>query len=109
MTEDRFEPGPDYIPFWQVSTSRIGRWVIDLKTGKATSERLGDRPVELPKIDDRFMGQPYRWGFMGAGERVTSGMRMNSIVRRDVTTGKDRKSTRLNSSHECASRKPSFS
>src|SRR3546814_2030606 len=46
MTEDRFEPGPDYIPFWQVSTSRIGRWVIDLKTGKATSERLGDRPVE---------------------------------------------------------------
>src|SRR3546814_12166753 len=77
MTEDRFEPGPDYIPFWQVSTSRIGRWVIDLKTGKATSERLGDRPVELPKIDDRFMGQPYRWGFMVAGERVKSGMRMN--------------------------------
>src|SRR3546814_15587753 len=73
----------------QVSTSRIGRWVIDLKTGKATSERLGDRPVELPKIDDRFMGQPYRWGFMVAGERVKSGMRMNSIVRPDVIPGKE--------------------
>src|SRR3546814_14620668 len=77
------------MPCWQVATSRIGRWVIDLKTGKATSERLGDRPVELPKIDDRFMGQPYRWGFMVAGERVKSGMRMNSIVRRDVITGKE--------------------
>src|SRR3546814_11042840 len=88
MTEDRFEPGPDYIPFWQVSTSRIGRWVIDLKTGTATSERLGDRPVELPKIDDRFIGQSYRWGFMVADERFKAGLRINSIVRRDAPTGK---------------------
>lgn len=89
MTEDRFEPGIDYIPFWQVSTSRIGRWVVDLKRGKATSERLGDRPVELPKIDDRFMGQPYRWGFLLGGEPVKSGMRMNTVVRRDVISGKE--------------------
>lgn len=87
MTEDRFQPGIDYIPFWQVATSRIGRWVVDLEKGKAISERLGDRPVELTKIDDRYMGRDYQWGFMVGGEPVKEGMRMNAVIRRNVFTG----------------------
>ncbi|HEY1969810.1 MAG TPA: carotenoid oxygenase family protein [Pseudonocardia sp.] len=87
MTEDRFEPGIEYIPFWQVATSRAGRWVVDLDKGKATTEYVGDRPVELPKIDERFWGRPYEWGFYLAGEPVKDGMRMNSIMRRNVRSG----------------------
>lgn len=89
MTDDRFVPGSPYIPFWQVATSTVGRWTVDLEKGKAASERLGEQPVELPKIDERFWGRPYEWGFYLAGEPVENGMRMNSIMRRNVLTGKE--------------------
>jgi carotenoid cleavage dioxygenase-like enzyme len=89
MTGDRYEPGGPYIPFWQVATSCIGRWIVDLKTGRVKSEKLGDQPVELPKVDERFIGQSYKWGFLTAGEVVKEGMRMNSVMRRNVITGEE--------------------
>src|SRR5581483_10930069 len=89
MTEDRFEPGIPYIPFWRVATSRVCRWTIDLEKGRATSEYLVDRPVALPMIDERFWGRSYEWGFYVAGEPVGDGMRMNSFLRRNVLTGKE--------------------
>ncbi len=89
MTDELFSPGGPFIPFWQVSTSRVGRWVLDLQTGRAASEHLSDTPVELPKIDERFWGKPYEWGFYTAGEPVKDGMRMNTVMRRNVHTGKE--------------------
>ncbi len=79
--EDQVEFGKDFVPF---STGQIGRWILDLDSGKVTSERLDDRAVEFPRIDERFYGKAYRWGFLVAGENLWS---LNTLVRRDVHTG----------------------
>jgi carotenoid cleavage dioxygenase-like enzyme len=79
--EDEVELGIDFVPF---GTGQIGRWVLDLESGKVTSERLDDRAVEFPKVDERFYGKPYQWGFMVAGENLWT---LNTIVRRNVVTG----------------------
>jgi carotenoid cleavage dioxygenase-like enzyme len=86
--EDRFAPGDGFVPFWKLATSAIGRWNVDLDNGVMSSELLGDRPVELPKVDERFYGKPYYWGFLTAGDPTDDGgMRMNTVVRRNVQTG----------------------
>jgi carotenoid cleavage dioxygenase len=73
--------GSDYIP---MATTRMGRWTIDLARGNVKSERVDDRAVEFPKIDERFYGRPYEWGFLMAGEEMWS---LHTVVRRNVRTG----------------------
>ncbi len=86
--EDRFAPGDGFVPFWKLATSGIGRWVVDLERGTMRTEKLGDRPVELPKVDERYYGRPYEWAFLTAGDpQPDGGMRMNTVVRRNVRTG----------------------
>ena len=83
--EDRFKPGDAFKSFWELGMSSLGRWTVDLDSGAMTSERLDDRPCELPKVDERFYGKGYRWGYLVAGEpRAKGGMRMNRLVVRDV-------------------------
>jgi carotenoid cleavage dioxygenase-like enzyme len=77
--------GQDYIP---MASGELGRWTIDLESGRARSERVDDRAVEFPKVDERYYGRPYRWGFMLAGENLWS---MKTLVRRDVHTGAESK------------------
>jgi carotenoid cleavage dioxygenase len=62
----------------------MGRWTIDLARGNVKSERVDDRAVEFPKIDERFYGRPYEWGFLMAGEEMWS---LHTVVRRNVRTG----------------------
>jgi carotenoid cleavage dioxygenase-like enzyme len=57
-------------------------------SGRARSERVDDRAVEFPKVDERYYGRDYRWGFMLAGENLWS---MKTLVRRDVHTGTESK------------------
>lgn len=40
------------------------RWEIDQDSGATTSTQLGDIPVEFPRIPDRLVGQPYRYGYL---------------------------------------------
>jgi carotenoid cleavage dioxygenase len=79
--EDEVPFGTDFVPF---GTGVTGRWTIDLGTGSVTSERLDDRAVEFPKVDERHYGRPYRWGFMVSGENLWS---LDTLVRRDVHSG----------------------
>ncbi|WP_197747385.1 carotenoid oxygenase family protein [Mycobacterium florentinum] len=86
--EDRFAPGDDFVPFWKLATSAVGRWTVNLETGVVSTEVLGDRPVELPKVDERHYGKPYEWAFLTAGDPTADGgMRMNTVIRRNVRTG----------------------
>jgi carotenoid cleavage dioxygenase len=87
MTDDLYAPGDPVVPFLKIANSSIGRWTIDLDTGTVKSERLDDCPMELPKVDERYYGKPYTWGFLEAGERNGDGMRINTVVRRNVHTG----------------------
>jgi carotenoid cleavage dioxygenase-like enzyme len=80
------KPGDQVPLFFSVASSTPGRWTIDLETGAMTSERLSDRPAELPKVDQRSYGRNYEWGYMVGGEYKRKGMSMKSLVVMNVKT-----------------------
>lgn len=87
--EQDFTNGDDVTLFFSIAKSHLGRWTIDLATGAAKSEQLSDRPSELPKVDERFYGKGYRWGFQVGGVVKRGGMSMNSLVVTDMKTLSD--------------------
>jgi carotenoid cleavage dioxygenase len=84
--EQDFAAGDDVALFFSIASSTLGRWTVDLATGATTSEQLSDRPSELPKVDERFYGKGYRWGYSVGGVVKRNGMSMNSLVVTDVQT-----------------------
>jgi carotenoid cleavage dioxygenase len=84
--EQDFAAGDDVALFFSVAKSHLGRWSIDLKTGAAKSEQLSDRPSELPKVDERFYGKGYEWGYQVGGVVKRQGMSMNSLVVTNMKT-----------------------
>ena len=84
--EQDFAEGDEVALFFSIASSRLGRWTVDLATGDATSEQLSDRPSELPKVDERFFGKGYRWGYQVGGVVKRNGMSMNSLVVTDMET-----------------------
>jgi carotenoid cleavage dioxygenase len=84
--EQDFAEGDDIALFFSIAASTLGRWTVDLATGATKSERLSDRPSELPKVDERFYGKGYRWGFQVGGVVKRNGMSMNSLVATNMET-----------------------
>ena len=84
--EQDFAPGDEVALFFSIAKSVLGRWTVDLATGKCTSELLSDRPSELPKVDERFYGKGYRWACQIGGDVKRGGMSMNSLVVTDMHT-----------------------
>ncbi|MDJ0015486.1 carotenoid oxygenase family protein [Rhodococcus erythropolis] len=81
--------GDDVALFFSVARSFLGRWTINLTTGKASAEQLSDRPSELPKVDERFYGRNYEFGFQVGGDVKRKGMSMNSLVMTNMRTLKE--------------------
>lgn len=79
--------GDDVSLFFNLARSTMGRWTVDLTSGAVTSEILNDRPCELPKVDERFYGQGHQWGYLIGGDARGNGMRMHSLLVRDIATG----------------------
>lgn len=50
--------GPETFP-----SACLHRWEIDLKAGGVRERRLDDRPIEFPRVDDRRVGLPHRYGY----------------------------------------------
>lgn len=84
--EQDFAAGDDVALFFSVARSFLGRWEVDLATGKTVAEQLSDRPSELPKVDERFYGKGYTWGFQVGGVVKRNGMSMNSLVLTNMRT-----------------------
>ncbi len=42
----------------------LERWRIDPKGGPVKTERIDDRAQEFPRIDERLVGRPYRFGYV---------------------------------------------
>jgi carotenoid cleavage dioxygenase-like enzyme len=82
-----FKEGDDVALFFSIAKSTMGRWTVDLETGKSKTERLADRPAELPKVDERFFGKGYNFGFVIAGEPKGNGMKMKDLVVMDLAKG----------------------
>jgi carotenoid cleavage dioxygenase len=41
----------------------LDRWVIDPAAGKVTQQTLNDRAQEFPRVDDRVISRPHRYGY----------------------------------------------
>ncbi|WP_375400503.1 carotenoid oxygenase family protein [uncultured Amnibacterium sp.] len=67
-------------------TTRLARWRLDLVTGKATDSTVDDRPQEFPRIDERLLGNVYRYGY-ATGLAPDTGFIDGRIVRYDFQTG----------------------
>ncbi|NRQ40203.1 carotenoid oxygenase [Nonomuraea sp. NN258] len=44
----------------------LDRWRISTATGRVTQSRLDDRPQEFPRINERLVGRPHRFGYTAA-------------------------------------------
>jgi carotenoid cleavage dioxygenase len=70
--------------------ARLTRWTIDL-AGGVKEERLDESPTEFPRLDERYTGLHYRYGYAGGriGEAGDAGF-FNSIFLYDHKTGRRR-------------------
>jgi len=62
----------------------LERWTLDLTAGTLTTQGLGDRPVEFPRMDERRTGTPHRYGYAVAIDR---GFDYGAAVKHDLATG----------------------
>lgn len=67
----------------------LWRWTVDRAAGRVHEEQLDDRAVEFPRVDERLVGRPHRYGWTTAlgtdGDDV--GWDANALVRYDAHTG----------------------
>ncbi len=50
--------------------TRLDRWTLDPASGTAREETLDDHPAELPRVDERVVGRPHRYGYAISAEFV---------------------------------------
>jgi len=56
MSHSMKEGAPDVLPV-------LYQWSIDLREGKVSERQLDDHGVDFPRVPDRLVGQPYRYGY----------------------------------------------
>jgi carotenoid cleavage dioxygenase len=59
----------------------LDRWVIDPRGGPVKEARLDDRPQEFPRLDERRVGKPYRYGY---SIEVGPGFRFEALLKHDL-------------------------
>lgn len=69
--------------------ARLTRWTIDLagKTNRAKREPIDDLPAEMPRVDERCAGLPYRHGWYLANTSNQDPLEFNAIAHIDLKTG----------------------
>jgi len=75
----------------------LDRWTIDPAAGKVTQQRLDDRGQEFPRVDDRIISRPHRYGYsavigevnhaIGAAGDFADDAFSNAILRHDLAAG----------------------
>jgi carotenoid cleavage dioxygenase-like enzyme len=90
-----FPNPPDVFPNADGSASRTAegrlvRWTIDLagKTNRAKREQVDDLDSEVPRVDDRFGGLPYRHGWYMANIHRKYPQWYDAIAHIDLKIGK---------------------
>ena len=83
-----FFPSRDGSPFKQ-APPLLTRMSFNLATEEMATRRLMSAPCEMPRIDDRWMGKPYRYGFVicRAPDAVAGAVGMGAIGRFDHHSG----------------------
>ncbi len=69
----------------------LERWHIDPSGGKVVTQLLDDRPQEFPRVDERVVGRPNRYGYSAAlhnEEKEEAGFTMGGeLVKHDLLSG----------------------
>jgi carotenoid cleavage dioxygenase len=76
----------------------LDRWTIDPSAGRITQRRLDDRQQEFPRVDDRVVSQPHRYGYSAAVGEIsrdtvlpsgdfTDGAFAQALLKHDLTAG----------------------
>ncbi|MQM24730.1 carotenoid oxygenase family protein [Glycomyces albidus] len=75
----------------------LERWTVDLAAGKVRTELLHDRPQDFPRLNGRYAGRPYRYGYSASTElyappsvaepdRPDAGF-SNAVLKHDLVAG----------------------
>jgi carotenoid cleavage dioxygenase len=75
-------PGGKAVPFL---------YEIDLETGRCSERQLDERGAEFPRLDDRRVGYPNRYGYAVMGDGGAVGPGPKSIVRYDRHGGRSQR------------------
>ena len=67
--------------------STLDRWTIDPSAGKVIEERLDDRPIELPRVDERLVGKRARYGYATTFDGGSGHIEFGPLYRHDFDTG----------------------
>ena len=63
----------------------LDRWTIDAEAGKVVEERIDDRGQEFPRVDERLVGKPHRYGYAAwFGEK---GVEHGALLKYDFDRG----------------------
>ena len=75
----------------------LDRWIIDPATSTLRKQRLDDRGQEFPRVDDRIVSQPHRYGYSAVIGEVTRAITpagdfaddafTNALLRHDLAKG----------------------
>lgn len=81
---DKARTGPDEGPPF------LWRFTLDLATGTVTERQLSDVAMEFPRVDERRVGRPARWGYASEVRQEGQGNSFGGrLVRIDRETGDD--------------------
>ncbi|MFD1722051.1 carotenoid oxygenase family protein [Amnibacterium endophyticum] len=69
------------------ASTRLTRWRLDLVTGAVLETTVDDRQQEFPRIDERFIGRPYRHGWSTGLMQDGTGRVDDRILAHDLVAG----------------------
>jgi carotenoid cleavage dioxygenase len=62
----------------------LERWTVDPAAGKVLEERLDDRSQEFPRVDERVVGRPHRYGYAA---NLSIGVEEAPLLKHDLREG----------------------
>jgi all-trans-8'-apo-beta-carotenal 15,15'-oxygenase len=86
----KLEINSDYkeIDFDKVIPGQLCRFQIDLRSRTVERQVLVERSCEFPAINPQYVGQPYRYAYIGAIAQAQGNAPLQAIVKIDLHTGK---------------------
>jgi all-trans-8'-apo-beta-carotenal 15,15'-oxygenase len=86
----KLEINSDYkeIDFDKVIPGQLCRFQIDLRSRTVERQVLVERSCEFPAINPQYVGQPYRYAYIGAIAQPQGNAPLQAIMKIDLQTGK---------------------
>ncbi|MGH3919530.1 MAG: carotenoid oxygenase family protein [Pseudonocardiaceae bacterium] len=70
------------------SPTTLDRWIVDLTAGTVREIRLDDHPQEFPRIDERLLGRPHRYGYAMHAAPGTGAIAVDAVLKHDLHLGR---------------------